>query len=290
MARRRPPTVHGVVLLDKPAAMTSHDAVSILRKHFGEKRIGHTGTLDPDATGLLVIGVGNATRLIRFMGDMDKTYSCEIVFGTTTHTLDDSGEVIERFEMGAIDINHAREVIAEQFLGEIMQVPPMVSALRVDGVRLHQLAREGVEIERQPRPIIVHEFSVETTDDDMVLRAHIRCGSGTYVRSLGADLGAALGGGAHIRTLRRHSIGPYSLDESCSLDAPVLLPVIEAVREMEKHVLTEDEIDDVLYGRVREAWPGDGPWAALQGDGELVAVFELWRDRLAKPTVVFGGR
>ena len=290
MARRRPPTVHGVVLLDKPAGITSHDAVYALRKHFGEKRIGHTGTLDPDATGLLVIGVGNATRLIRFMGEMDKSYSCEIVFGATTHTLDDSGDVIERFEMEPININRAREVIASQFVGDIMQIPPMVSALRVDGVRLHQLAREGIEIDRAPRPITVHEFSVEATDDEMVLRAFIRCGSGTYVRSLGADLGTALGGGAHIRTLRRHSVGPYSLDESCSLEAPVLLPVIEAVRGMATHVLTAQEIDDVLYGRVREAWDGDGPWAAVGPDGELVAVFELWRDRIAKPTVVFGGR
>lgn len=290
MARRRPPTVHGVVLLDKPAGMTSHDAVYALRKHFGEKRIGHTGTLDPDATGLLVIGVGNATRLIRFMGEMDKTYSCEIVFGTSTHTLDDSGDITARFEMDPIDIDRAREVIASHFVGDIMQVPPMVSALRVDGVRLHQMAREGIEIDRAPRPITVHEFSVEATGDEMVLRAFIRCGSGTYVRSLGADLGTALGGGAHIRTLRRHSVGPYSLDESCSLDAPVLLPVLHAVREMEKHVLTEEEIDDVLYGRVREAWNGDGPWAAVGPDGELVAVFELWRDRIAKPTVVFGGR
>jgi tRNA pseudouridine55 synthase len=270
--------------------MTSHDAVSILRKHFGEKRVGHTGTLDPDATGLLVIGVGNATRLFRFMGEMDKTYSCEIVFGTTTHTLDDSGDVIEHFDMGDIDIERVREVIAQNFVGNIMQVPPMVSALRVDGVRLHQLAREGVEIEREPRPITVYEFSVDKTNNPTVLRAHIRCGGGTYVRSLGADLGTALGGGAHIRQLRRHSIGPYSLDEACSLDAPVLLPVIEAVREMDTHVLTEQEIDDVLYGRVREAWAGDGPWAALRDNGELVAVFELWRDRLAKPTVVFGGR
>lgn len=290
MARRRPPTVHGVVLLDKPAGITSHDAVYALRKHFGEKRIGHTGTLDPDATGLLVIGVGNATRLIRFMGEMDKTYSCEIVFGTTTHTLDDSGDVTEHFQMDPIDIDRAREVIASQFVGDIMQIPPMVSALRVDGVRLHQLAREGIEIDREPRPISVHEFSVEATDDVMVLRASIHCGSGTYVRSLGADLGTALGGGAHIRNLRRHSVGPYSLDESCTLDAPVLLPVLEAVRGMDMHILTEQEIDDVLYGRVREAWDGDGPWAAVGPDGELVAVFELWRDRIAKPTVVFGGR
>lgn len=282
--------MHGLVLLDKPAGMTSHDAVYRLRKHFGEKRIGHAGTLDPDATGLLVIGVGNATRLIRFMGEMDKTYSCEIVFGSETDTLDDSGVVTRTHEMEAPSLDKIKKVIAEKFVGDILQVPPMVSALKVDGVRLHQLAREGIEIEREARPITVFSFDVEATDDPMVIRATVRCGGGTYIRSLGADLGTALGGGAHIRTLRRHSSGPYSLDESCTLDDPVLLPVGEAVRALESHVLTDAEIDDVLYGRVRDAWDGDGPWAATNADGELIAVFELWKDRIAKPTVVFGGR
>ena len=290
MARRRPPTVHGLVLLDKPTGITSHDAVYALRKHFGEKRIGHSGTLDPDATGLLVIGVGNATRLIRFMDDFDKTYSCEIVFGVETNTLDDSGEVVAEHDMGPIDIASLKQLIAEKFVGNILQVPPMVSALRVDGVRLHELARQGIEVERQARPITVHDFSVEPTDNPMVVRAYVRCGGGTYIRSLGADLGTALGGGAHIRSLRRHRIGPFSVDEACVLEAPVLLPVIEAVRGMTQHVLSLQEIDDVLYGRTREAWDGEGPWAAVSHEGELIAVFELWRDRIAKPTVVFGGR
>lgn len=290
MARRRPPTVHGLVLLDKPAGMTSHDAVYRLRKHFGEKRIGHAGTLDPDATGLLVIGVGNATRLFRFMDNMDKTYSCEIVFGAETDTLDDSGVVTNTYDMSAPSIDVIRQVVAEKFVGDILQVPPMVSALKVDGVRLHQLAREGIEVEREARPITVFSFDVEPTDNPMVIRAMVRCGGGTYIRSLGADLGAALGGGAYIRTLRRHSSGPYSLNESCTLDEPVLLPVEQAVRELETHILTDEEIDDVLYGRVRDAWDGDGPWAATNANGELIAVFELWKDRVAKPTVVFGGR
>lgn len=290
MARRRPPTVHGLVLIDKPAGMTSHDVVYKLRKHFGEKRIGHAGTLDPDATGLLVVGVGNATRLIRFMGDMDKTYSCEIVFGSETDTLDDSGTVTQTHDMTPPNLDDVRRTIVEKFVGNILQVPPMVSALKVDGVRLHQLAREGIEVEREARPITVHSFDVEPTDNPMIIRATVRCGGGTYIRSLGADLGTALGGGAHIRTLRRHTTGPYSLDEACTLEQPVLLPVHDAVRALTTHVLTTEEIDDVLYGRVREAWDGDGPWAAVNADGELVAVFELWKDRIAKPTVVLGGR
>lgn len=290
MARRKPPVVHGLVLLDKPAGMTSHDAVNILRRHFGEKRIGHAGTLDPDATGLLVIGVGNATRLFRFMEEMDKTYSCEIVFGAETNTLDDSGVVTATYDMTLPAIDGIRDVIRQKFLGEIMQVPPMVSALKVDGKRLHELAREGIEIERDARPVRIDSFDVELTDDPFVLHAKVRCGGGTYIRSLCADLGTALGGGAHIRNLRRHSSGPFSIDEASTLENPVLLPVNEAIRGMQVHVLDEAGIDDVLFGRVREAWDGDGPWAVTNAEGELVAVFELWRDRIAKPTVVFGGR
>ena len=155
MGRRRIPETHGLVLLDKPAGWTSHDIVAKLRKILGERQIGHAGTLDPDATGLLVIGVGNGTRLMRFLGDMDKSYTCEIVFGSTTDTLDDSGKVTATFPAGPVDIAQARGVIAERFTGTVMQVPPMVSALKVDGKPLHQLAREGKEVERAPRPVVV---------------------------------------------------------------------------------------------------------------------------------------
>ena len=290
MARRRVPETHGLVLLDKPAGWTSHDIVAKLRKHFGERQIGHAGTLDPDATGLLVIGVGNGTRLMRFLGEMDKTYECEIVFGTSTDTLDDSGTVTATFPMGPVDIRVARDTIAGSFVGNILQVPPMVSALKVDGKRLHQLAREGIEVERRPRPIVVHSFEVNETAEPNVLHAHIHCGSGTYVRSLGADLGTALGGGAHIRRLRRLTTGPFDISEACTIDDPVLLPVESIVRHLNRHVLDAQGIDDTLYGRVRDAWDDDDPWAVFDEEGHLVAVFERFKGRLAKPTVVFGGR
>lgn len=290
MARRRIPETHGLVLLDKPAGWTSHDIVAKLRKILGERQIGHAGTLDPDATGLLVIGVGNGTRLMRFLGDMDKTYVCEIVFGSTTDTLDDSGVVTATFDTGPVDVGHARAAIADRFVGDIMQVPPMVSALKVDGKRLHQLAREGIEVERQPRPITVHSFTVEPTAEPNVLSARIHCGSGTYVRSLGADLGEALGGGAHIRALRRLTTGPFDISESSTIESPVLLPVERIVAHLNAHTLDEKGIDDTLYGRVRDAFDGDDPWAVFDGSGNLVAVFERFRDTLAKPTVVFGGR
>ena len=287
MARKRPSTAHGLVLIDKPAGLTSHDIVYKLRGLLREKRIGHAGTLDPDATGLLVIGVGNGTRLFRFMADMDKTYSCEIVFGSETDSLDDSGVVTATHEMAPPNIDRVREIIAEQFLGDILQVPPMVSALKVDGVRLHKLARQGIEIERPARPITIHSFEVEPTNDPMVLKATVRSGSGTYVRALGADLGTALGGGAHIRTLRRFAVGPYSIEEASTIEEPVLLSIREAVRHLPVQVLDASEVEDCHFGRTRVAWDGDGPWAVVDEAGELVGVFELWRGRIAKPTVVF---
>lgn len=290
MARRKPAQVHGLVIVDKPAGMTSHDVVSRLRKQLGERRIGHAGTLDPDATGVLVVGVGNGTRLMRFLGELDKAYVVDIVFGAETDTLDASGRVTATFDMGVPSIAVGREVIAKSFLGDIMQVPPMVSALKVDGKRLHELAREGIEVERAPRPVTVTRFDVSPTNNEMVWHAEIECGSGTYVRSLAADLGTALGGGAHITNLRRTQVGPFSSDDACPLDAPVLRNVLDVVAQMQKVTLDDAGIDDVLYGRPLPQWEGDGPWAVLNTEGELVAVYEAWRDDLAKPTVVFGGR
>lgn len=279
-----------MVLLDKPAGWTSHDVVARLRKHFGERRIGHTGTLDPGATGLLVVGVGNATRLIRFIEDLDKTYECEIVFGSTTDSLDDSGATTETFDMGPIDIERARERVAEHLTGVVMQVPPMVSARHHEGKRLHQLAREGIEVERDARPITVYEFSLSPTADPMVLAARIRCSTGTYVRVLGADLGALLGGGAHIRSLRRTAVGAWHIEAASTLEAPVLRPMIELVAHLGRHVLDDGEVDDARFGRTRVRWDDAGPWVALDADGDIVAVFEEWNEGLAKPTVVFGGR
>mgnify|MGYP003320641954 FL=1 len=158
---RRPATVHGMLIIDKPAGMTSHDVVARLRKRFGERRIGHAGTLDPDATGVLVVGVGKATRLLRFASVSFKTYEVEIVLGTETDTLDASGEVVAHHEM-FVD-KAAVMAAAKELTGAIEQIPPMVSARRVNGRRLHELARAGVEIEREARPVTITRFAVSYT-------------------------------------------------------------------------------------------------------------------------------
>jgi tRNA pseudouridine55 synthase len=287
VAKRRPPTVHGLVLIDKPAGMTSHDVVSRLRKQLNERRIGHAGTLDPDATGVMVIGVGYVTRLMQFLSGMDKTYTCEVVFGSETNTLDDSGTVTATFDMGELTIDAVR-VAAKKLTGPIMQVPPMVSALKVDGKRLHELAREGIEVERKPRQVTVYScdvHSVRVEDGVTVASIEVHCSSGTYVRTLAADLGTILGGGAHLRKLRRTTVGNFVLAECTSIDDAVLLEPITALRNMTRVIADTDTAAKVRHGRSFPAWTGSAPWAVVDETGALLAVYEA-DGQNAKPSVV----
>ena len=287
MAKRRPPTVHGLALIDKPAGMTSHDVVSKLRKLFNERRIGHAGTLDPDATGVMVVGVGYVTRLMQFLSGMDKTYTCEVVFGSETNTLDDSGIVTATYAMGDLSLDVVREAAAK-LTGQIMQVPPMVSALKVDGKRLHELAREGIEVERKPRPVTVYAFevhSIRMENGVTIASIEVRCSSGTYVRTLAADLGTLLGGGAHLRNLRRTTVGDFTLADCTSIEDAKLLQPIAALRSMTRVVVDTEAAAKVRHGRSFPAWPGEAPWAVVDEAGALLAVYEQDGPN-AKPSVV----
>lgn len=286
MGRRRPPTVHGVTVVDKPAGMTSHDVVSRLRRRFGERRVGHAGTLDPDATGVLVVALGHATRLLRFVGDSTKSYTGEVVLGVETDTLDAAGTVLATHDMGGVTLEDARRVVAEHLTGPIMQVPPMVSALKVDGRRLHELHREGVEVEREPRPVTVHRFEVHPGPTDGVLRIEVDCSAGTYVRTLAADLGRLLGGGAHLRGLRRTAVGRFTIDEAAPPDECVLLPVVEAVRALDRIVIDAETAAAVGNGRPLPAPAGSGPWAVIGPNDELLAVYEAGDSGRARASVV----
>ena len=283
---RRPATVHGMLIVDKPAGMTSHDVVARLRKRLGERRIGHAGTLDPDATGVLVVGVGKATRLLRFASGSFKTYEVEIVLGTETDTLDASGEVVASHEM-FVDKSSVIAA-AEGLTGEIQQVAPMVSARRVNGRRLHDLAREGLEVEREARPVTVSRFDIEASEDPLIWRARIDCSAGTYVRTLGADLGTALGGGAHIRALRRVASGVYTLSEAGTIEEAPLRPVIELVRGIDQVVLNEQEQSLVRNGGKLglNRTKGEGPWALVDTSQELIAVHENVDDRVVVGVVL----
>jgi tRNA pseudouridine55 synthase len=288
-------SVTGLVVVDKEAGWTSHDVVARCRRTFGQRRVGHAGTLDPDATGVLLVGLGRATRLLRFLTPLPKTYTAGIVLGTTTSTLDASGEVTGSYDMTQVTPEDVRQA-ALLLTGEIEQVPPMVSAVKVGGRRLHELARQGVEVERAARPVTVYRFDVEPDPDRPgVYRAEIECSSGTYVRVLAADLGASLGGGAHVADLRRTRIGSFGEAEARPLDLigpdAVLTPA-QAMRGLDfvtvdavtgRSVLTGLPLDRVPLGAT-----GDGPWAVLDEGGDLLAVYEATGTDRIRPVVVLG--
>jgi tRNA pseudouridine55 synthase len=284
----------GLVVVDKPAGWTSHDVVAKSRGLLGTRKVGHAGTLDPDATGVLLLGVGRATKLLRYLSPLGKSYVGEVAFGTETDTLDAAGTVTATYDMGEVTVADV-EAVAGRFRGDILQVPPMVSALKVDGKRLHQLAREGIEVERQPRPVTISHLEIlpGPPGEANVVTVAVTCSSGTYIRTLAADLGTALGGGAHLRTLRRTSVGPFTLDDAVPLEAvapEVLRPLADAVRHLDAVVVDDDGAAAVAVGKVLErdvlGADGDGPWAVLGPDGALLAVYEPFRGTTAKPSVV----
>ncbi|MGI9608295.1 MAG: tRNA pseudouridine(55) synthase TruB [Acidimicrobiales bacterium] len=279
----------GIAVVDKPAGWTSHDVVAKSRGVFKTRKVGHSGTLDPDATGVLILGVGKATRLLRFLDVATKSYTGEIVFGTETNTLDSSGDVTASHDMGPIDLEAARAAAAT-LSGEIDQIPPMVSAKKVDGKRLHELAREGVEIEREAATVVVHRFDLESTDDPMVIRCEVDCSTGTYIRSLAADLGAALGGGAHLRNLRRTGIGSFTVDQAAPLEQVELRPIVDIVAHLDPVTVDAATAIDVAYGKVlsidRIGTGASAPYPLVDESGELLAVYEDYKAGTIKPAVV----
>lgn len=276
-------------MVDKPAGVTSHDVVGMIRRRFDERRVGHAGTLDPGATGVLVVGVGSVTRLLRFVTDGTKRYTGEVVLGIETDTLDADGVVTATHAMLPVTIDDVRAVIATHLTGDIEQVPPMVSALKVDGRRLHELAREGVEVERAARPVTVHQFHLIGTstgaDGGQVLAIDVECSAGTYVRTLAADLGRLLGGGAHLRALRRTAVAPFTVDDAAPPESAELLPPAAAVRGLASVTVDDATAAVVATGGVLDAPAGEGPWAVLDATGAVLAVYEPFRGR-AKPAVV----
>lgn len=296
----------GIAIVDKAAGWTSHDVVAKARGLLHNRRIGHSGTLDPDATGVLILGVGRATRLLRYLTVLPKSYVGEIVLGEETTTLDSSGEVTAVHDMDGVTIDDVAAAAAS-LTGSILQVPPMVSAIQVDGRRLHEIAREGGVVERDPRPVVVTRFDVSAVPDQVgVYRAEVDCSSGTYVRSLAADLGRALGGGAHLRNLRRTAVGSFVENQAKPLEAIEVIPPVEAVRHLTQVVVDPEIAIAVGHGKVlnsevlgidlidandQESDLGSsstqvGPWAVIDEHDNLLAVYEQHRDGRVKPAVV----
>ena len=206
--------MNGIVIIDKPAGWTSQDVTARLRRVFGTRRIGHGGTLDPMATGVLPVFVGRATRGVEFFEHAEKTYETELLLGIATDTEDITGTVLFRREVSVTQ--EQLDWTLERFRGEIMQIPPMYSALKVNGQKLCDLARKGRQVERQPRPVTIHELTLLSREGD-TLRLRVRCSKGTYIRTLCADIGEALGCGGCMQALRRTQAGEYTIAEAVPL-------------------------------------------------------------------------
>ena len=268
--------MNGLLVIDKPAGMTSHDVVGACRRVLGERRVGHAGTLDPPATGVLVVGVGRATRLLRFVEDAEKEYRAEAIFGVTTSTLDADGDVTTEKDASGLTEDGVRAAM-EAFIGEIDQVPPMVSAIKVGGEPLYRKARRGEDVERAPRRVRVDELVLEGFTPGARARAtlRIRCSKGTYVRSLVSDLGEAVGSGAHVGTLRRLRVGPFDEGVAISLadvSAETLRPMDEAVAGYPRRSVDEEGARALIHGKPLVAGGIMGVYAVFGPDGLLAMV------------------
>jgi len=221
----------GAILIDKPAGPTSHDVVDAIRRHFQIKKVGHCGTLDPAATGLLIIVVGRGTKLSEKLMSDDKVYEGTIKLGETTNTFDADGELVSSLPVPPMTMDDLN-VAAAEFVGDQMQVPPMVSAVKKGGVPLYKLARKGVEVEREPRLIHVYTFRFSAYDEP-IGRFRLACTKGTYVRGIAHELGQKLGCGGHLATLRRVTSGKFDVAQAIQFEEVLKL----SLRELEKRVL-----------------------------------------------------
>lgn len=290
------------LLVDKGRGPTSHDVVAAVRRLSGQRRVGHGGTLDPMATGVLVLALGRATRLLRFVQELPKEYQARAVFGVATDSLDADGAVLDREPMPVSQ--EEVEAVLPRFRGRIAQVPPMVSAVRVEGERLYELARRGEEVEREARPVVVDEL--EVTDfapgEYPEVAFRVICGKGTYVRVLVDDVARALGGRAHLVELRRVRVGSLRESEAFEFEElselaeagaweKALLTPAEGLRDLPAVVVAEETARAVrhgmVFGRGSLPAPEDGPFRVLDGQGRLLAVYRVAGPRLG-PEVVLG--
>lgn len=278
----------GVVLIDKPAGFTSHDVVAKLRKTMGTKKIGHAGTLDPMATGLLLLGVNSGTKFLTFLTNADKRYQAVIRLGQGSSTDDAEGDLGDIADVSAISDDEIA-VAAKKLTGKISQVPSSVSAIKVAGKRAHAMVRAGEEFELKARDVEVFEFKIESITRGMFLdvRVSTHVSSGTYIRALARDLGADLAVGGHLTALRRTTVGDFGINQSTGLDAPIMIPLVEVASKIFETVeLDPSQLGDVIHGRrFANPWPR-GEYAATF-EGELIAVLTAADEVRSK--VVFQG-
>ncbi len=267
----------GVVLIDKPTGMTSHDVVAQLRKKLSEKKIGHAGTLDPFASGLLVMGIGSGTKLLHHLFGLDKQYLATIRLGQSTTTDDLEGEVLTETSAKSVTMEQIKEQI-KNLTGKIQQVPSSVSAIKIEGKRAYELAREGKDVNIPARSVEVYHFQptsdLRSVGDFVEFDATVDCSSGTYIRALARDLGAALGVGGHLRALRRTRIGEFAIADSTSVDQVAeLKSLLEVAGKVFPCIeLSPSQAQDIVHGK-RIGLECEGVVAASYG-GKLLAILE----------------
>ncbi|EID15640.1 tRNA pseudouridine(55) synthase TruB [Mycolicibacterium phlei] len=275
-------TEPGLVVVDKPAGMTSHDVVGRCRRFFGTRKVGHAGTLDPMATGVLVVGVERATKILGLLTATDKSYTATIRLGQTTSTEDAEGEILQTTPADGVTDDQIEAAVAA-LRGEIDQIPSAVSAIKVDGQRAYKLAREGQTVELKPRRIRVDRFDVRAIrrcDGLIDVDVEVDCSSGTYVRALARDVGAALGVGGHLTALRRTRVGRFGLDEACTLEelaeAPRLSYSLDeaCLQSFPRRDLTDAEVEHTRHGRPLTPAGIEGVYAATAPDGRVIALLE----------------
>jgi tRNA pseudouridine55 synthase len=276
--------IDGLLLVDKPAGITSHDAVDEVRRALGVKKVGHAGTLDPMASGLLLMGVGRATRLLRFLGDLDKEYEGTARLGEETDTLDANGRVVRTalVEVSEPDVRGAMGGL----VGTIPQRPPAYSAVKVEGQRLYKAARRGEAVQAEPRTVRIDAFDLLGFDGGDV-EFRVVCGGGTYVRALVAELGVRLGCGAHLTRLVRTRSGPFVVEDAGPPDrAEHPLPIERAVAHLPRMELTEDEAEAARHGRPLGPPGAPGFHAAFDRAGRLVGVYRDCGTRACPEVVI----
>ncbi len=288
----------GLVVVDKPAGLTSHDVVGRVRRLAGTRKVGHAGTLDPMATGVLVLGVNRATRLLGHLMLTQKEYDATIRLGVATSTDDAEGETTAVVSTADVGEPAVLAALAE-FVGDIEQVPTSVSAIKIDGKRAYQRVRDGEEVDLPARPVTIHELAVHRVTripasdgcpEGLDVRVSVRCSSGTYIRAIARDLGVSLGVGGHLTALRRTAVGPFRLGSAQTLDqlgeSFALLPIAEAARASFPVL----ELDDAMATDVRVGRPLsvalERLTAVFAPDGEFLALYEP-RDGVARPVAVF---
>lgn len=287
--------MNGVLNIDKPGGMTSHDVVARVRRLARLKRVGHAGTLDPDATGVLLVCLGPATRIADFLADEGKSYRATLALGRTTTTEDASGETLAEADASGVTEASLRDALP-RFIGDILQVPPMVSAVHHEGKRLYELARQGVTVERAARPVHVSDIRLVGFSPGPLARAtlDVDCGKGTYIRTLCADIGQVLGVGGHMADLRRTRVGAFTIGDARPLEQVTELNVAEwltspsaALATLPAQVVAGSEEEDVRHGRTLATLLETGTVARIVTPADQLLALGRAEDRRLQPFKVF---